>query len=141
MSDHLNQSELDLILSDGAFEMKESSEVQISGKRHSCGAFLVTIKGRPMMGPNAVHVIDTLEKLLEGMRGSVMIDLSRCQYLSSIALGFVANLAVEKKAKGAQIVLFGLSEQVRNIIHILELDRILVIRDDLEEAIRAATAP
>ena len=75
----------------------------------------------------AAH-IDAPERLL-------VLDFSRCDYISSAGLRSILIAAKKCKANGTDLVLAGMNPTVREVFRVSGFDRMLVIEPDMESAI------
>lgn len=64
----------------------------------------------------------------------IIVDCSNLNYISSAGLGVFMSYIEEFEANGVQLVIFGLSEKVKNVFKILGLDQLLNIVKTREEA-------
>ena len=70
----------------------------------------------------------------------VLLDLSGMRFLDSSGLGFFLSCLRKVMAKGGDLKLCGMSEQVRAVFELLRMQRILEIYDTREDALRAFQA-
>ena len=73
---------------------------------------------------------------LEQGRSTVVVDLSRTEYVDSAGLGTLVLLNKEARAVGGCLVLAGLSDHVRDLLRLVRLDEVFTIAATLEEAAR-----
>lgn len=80
---------------------------------------------------------DAFEELQEAQRMNVAVDLSKVSYISSAGWGvFVGELRRFRNNDG-DIILAGMSREVREVYNLLELHAILQSFNDVETAIAA----
>jgi anti-sigma B factor antagonist len=89
---------------------------------------------------NRAEVRQHVRSQLEQGRATVIVDLSRTEYVDSAGLGTLVLLNKEARAAGGCLVLAGLSEHVRDLLRLVRLDEVFTIAATVEDATRAATA-
>jgi anti-sigma B factor antagonist len=67
----------------------------------------------------------------------LVLDLSKCQYLTSVMLAVLVNYKKRCSAQGGDIKLACLNSLVRGIVEKTNLDRIFGIYDSVEAAVQA----
>ncbi len=87
---------------------------------------------------NRSEVRQRVRAQLEQGRPTVVIDLSRTQYVDSAGLGTLVLLNKEARAAGGCLVLAGLSDHVRDLLRLVRLDEVFTIAATVEEAARVA---
>jgi anti-sigma B factor antagonist len=73
---------------------------------------------------------------LEQGRSTVVVDLSRTEYVDSAGLGTLVLLNKEARAAGACLVLAGLSDHVRDLLRLVRLDEVFTIAASVDEAMK-----
>ncbi|MGH3344357.1 MAG: STAS domain-containing protein [Carbonactinosporaceae bacterium] len=66
---------------------------------------------------------------------SLVVDLSKTDYLDSTALGVLIGVLRQTKALGGQLRLAGLQRRVRQVFHITHLNELFAIYDTAEDAL------
>jgi anti-sigma B factor antagonist len=87
---------------------------------------------------NRAEVRQRVRAQLEQGRATVVVDLSRTEYVDSAGLGTLVLLNKEARAAGGCLVLAGLSDHVRDLLRLVRLDEVFTIAATVEEAARAA---
>jgi anti-sigma B factor antagonist len=87
---------------------------------------------------NRAEVRQRVRSQLEQGRATVIVDLSRTEYVDSAGLGTLVLLNKEARAAGGCLVLAGLSDHVRDLLRLVRLDEVFTIAATVEEAARAA---
>jgi len=64
----------------------------------------------------------------------IMVDCEKLDYISSAGLGVFMSYINDMEEKGIMLVIYGLSDKVRNVFQILGLDQLLKITDSEGEA-------
>lgn len=65
----------------------------------------------------------------------VVLDLSRVEYVPSLALGALVSLLRRLKGDGRRLLLVGIHPEVRATLAVTRLDKLFEIRTSLEEAL------
>jgi anti-anti-sigma factor len=65
-----------------------------------------------------------------------VIDLASVSFLQSLALGLMLHAFNTCKAHGRRFKLAGLQPQVRQVLSVTRLDRVLPLADNVEAAMR-----
>jgi anti-sigma B factor antagonist len=85
---------------------------------------------------NRAEVRQRVRAQLEQGRATVVVDLSRTEYVDSAGLGTLVLLNKEARAAGGCLVLAGLSDHVRDLLRLVRLDEVFTIASTVEEATR-----
>jgi anti-sigma B factor antagonist len=85
---------------------------------------------------NRAEVRQRVRSQLELGRATVVVDLSRTEYVDSAGLGTLVLLNKEARAAGGCLVLAGLSDHVRDLLRLVRLDEVFTIAATVEEAAR-----
>lgn len=72
---------------------------------------------------------------LEQGRATVVVDLSRTEYVDSAGLGTLVLLNKEARAAGGCLVLAGLTDHVRDLLRLVRLDEVFTIAATVGEAV------
>ncbi len=86
---------------------------------------------------NRAEVRQRVRAQLEQGRSTVVVDMSRTEYVDSAGLGTLVLLNKEARAAGGCLVLAGLSDHVRDLLRLVRLDEVFTIAATVEEAARA----
>jgi stage II sporulation protein AA (anti-sigma F factor antagonist) len=80
--------------------------------------------------------IDISKNLFEGILGPswpqmrVVLDMDKCQYVDSSAIGWLIATNREFKKGGGAVVLYGVQQSVRQVLDLLKVGRVVPIVDD-----------
>ena len=85
---------------------------------------------------NRAEVRQRVRAQLEQGRATVVVDLSRTEYVDSAGLGTLVLLNKEARAAGGCLVLAGLSDHVRDLLRLVRLDEVFTIAATVEAAAR-----
>jgi anti-sigma B factor antagonist len=83
---------------------------------------------------NRAEVRQRVRAQLEQGRATVVVDLSRTEYVDSAGLGTLVLLNKEARAAGGCLVLAGLSDHVRDLLRLVRLDEVFTITATVQEA-------
>jgi anti-sigma B factor antagonist len=70
----------------------------------------------------------------------IAVDLAQVAFLSSAGLGGLITLHKLCASKGGRLVVFGIQEQILDLMKMTRLDRLLVIAPDRDAAVQKAGA-
>ena len=92
-----------------------------------------------LTGPISVHTyeqLDTaLDELLKKKHYNLVVDLAGVRYVSSAGAGVLMNFLTQSRENGGGLVLINLTQGVREIFELLNLQGVLPIAADLPAAI------
>ena len=99
-------------------------------------SYIIGIAG-DLDASSAILLDQEIEKVLNFETRKILIDCGKLEYISSAGLGVFMSYLQELKEKNVKMVLYGLSEKVKNVFKILGLDSILTIVQSKTEAVEA----
>lgn len=105
--------------------------VSISNRKEN-NCYILAINGE-VDASSSIHLDNALGEAIKANE-NILVDCNKLIYISSAGLGVFMSYIQEMKEKEIKLVLFGLSDKVKNVFHILGLDQLLLIEDTLEEA-------
>ncbi|UCS94110.1 STAS domain-containing protein [Echinicola marina] len=85
---------------------------------------------------NSVELDEAIGELLNKNHKKILVDGSRLEYISSAGLGVFMSYLEDFEEQGVQFLIYGLSEKVINVFHILGLDQLITIKANKEEALQ-----
>lgn len=80
-----------------------------------------------------------LYTLISSSGNNFVVNMSKCDFLASIAIGIIVNFNVKVKEKGGKVVFCCLTQQAQTIFKITQIVKILTVRDTQEEALQVFT--
>ncbi len=80
-----------------------------------------------------------INSLVEDNHNSIILDFSRIDYLSSAGMRLLLSFTKKLKAKNGHLVIFGIDDDVMEIIKMAGFERILTICGLEEEALRVSS--
>ncbi|MCG8319094.1 MAG: STAS domain-containing protein [Cytophagales bacterium] len=83
---------------------------------------------------SSIHLDKALRKAIEQNFKKILIDCNNLSYISSAGLGVFMSYIQDFQSQNINLVLFGLSDKVKNVFEILGLDQLLKISKNLEDA-------
>ena len=83
---------------------------------------------------SSLHLDAAIEKGIASEK-NIVVDLTELNYISSAGLGVFISYLTEAQAKNIKIILFGLSEKVKQVFEILGLLELLIVKETKEEAL------
>jgi anti-anti-sigma factor len=81
-----------------------------------------------------------LAPLRQDPPGGILVDLSEVKYFASVFISFLLKCHLLVKKHGAELVLSGASEPVRELLHQTGLDTLWALYPDRKEAMAALSA-
>lgn len=132
-TDHINQSELEAILTDFEPEIRpEKRSVQLS--KTDGGIPVISIKGR-VWPSSATNVVDKMIQFLGTRPIDVVFDVTNCEYLSSIALAVIQKIGHDRASTDHRVYLVGARDPVLRASQLIGLDHVVSFCDTMEQAI------
>lgn len=89
---------------------------------------------------NSVELDDAIQTLVQEDAKSILVDGTGLEYISSAGLGVFMSYLEEFEEKEIVMVIFGLSEKVHQVFHILGLDQLINIKTTIQEALEVVYA-
>jgi len=135
MSDTILQEQLDKILEESNKETKSKKGPVVTGEVLPSGNFLIAVDGWAIGIQDSSIVFSKICSLLDNIQGHIIINLKKCTYLSSIAIGDIAKLAVKELEQGYKVVFIEANDTIKDLIKLTGLNEMLSIFDTLDEAL------
>lgn len=83
---------------------------------------------------SSIHLDKALRKAIDQNFKKILVDCNNLNYISSAGLGVFMSYIQDFQSQNINLVLFGLSDKVKNVFEILGLDQLLKISKNLKEA-------
>ncbi|BDD11024.1 anti-sigma factor antagonist [Fulvitalea axinellae] len=83
---------------------------------------------------SSIYLDKAIQQALDNNHKKIMADLSGLEYISSAGLGVFMSYIEDFKNESVEFVIFGVSENVKNVFGILGLDSLMTICPSVEEA-------
>jgi anti-sigma B factor antagonist len=82
---------------------------------------------------SSIHLDNELSAAINENK-KILVDCSKLDYISSAGLGVFMSYINDMEERNIKMVLFGMSNKVKNVFQILGLDQLLKIVETSEEA-------
>lgn len=136
MGEIIRQEELDLLFKDQPPPPGDSPP-DMDARALPGGTVVLTIRGHIMSQTKSLHILDRVRELIKQRHPNLILDLSGCDYLSSILLGSIAKLASDGLGSGFRVLVSGANKTVRDIIRLTGLDReFLQLFETVDDAVK-----
>lgn len=109
-------------------------------KRHQGDVTVVTIQGVIKLGESARFFSEYFQELFQEETTSVLIDMTRIDYVDSTGLGELVGYLQRYENKGRRLGLLRPQSRILNLLKVTSLDRVFPIFDDEAEAIKTLSA-
>ena len=96
------------------------------------GILVIHIDGE-IDASSSLHLDNELGHALSSNK-KILIDCNKLHYISSAGLGVFMSYIHDMEERNVKMILFGMSNKVKNVFQILGLDQLLKIVDSREEA-------
>lgn len=132
---HLRRMTQDEVVAAGKFQGVEFS---IHGNLAAPHLPALHIKGR-IVGADAALLVNKVCCNFDDVGGSMILDLKECTFFSSVAVGFVVELAKQREENGGRLIIAAASRQIRQVIGMLGVGNAFRFCDTLEEGVKSTT--
>jgi anti-sigma B factor antagonist len=100
---------------------------------------VVGIEGKIPGEAEKKQVQDVLDKILAEGGRKVVVDLSKTEWMASAGIGALVGSRQAYVDVGAQIMLAGLTNRIKELVVIARLSEVFEIHENVEEALTAFT--
>ena len=104
----------------------------VDQNRHT---ILIVVKGR-IITTNYQPLENELEALSKGNPVNLILDLQNAEAIDSQGVGLLIKTRFDIVNKGGKIVLVGLTDRVRSVLHISGLEEYFLIASDQQNALQ-----
>jgi len=104
-------------------------------KRRIDNCTLLSVEGVIKLGESAEFFARALERALDEEEGNVLVDFSGINYIDSTGIGELVGYLGKFKDEGRKLILVNPSERIRKLLAISQLEKLFIIRDDLDSAL------
>jgi anti-anti-sigma factor len=136
----LDQGDIDALLrqfADSGARIADSGDIRYRMRLQQRGGVLWLQIDGIVMQPVPSEFTDRLKKLIDtGGIATALVDMRKCTYLCSSALGVLAMLLQGNRTVDGKVVLLGASEKIRRMMEIIGLGDYFVTVDREEDAAR-----
>jgi anti-anti-sigma factor len=114
-------------------------EVEVGELEHGIRA--ISVRGELDLS-TAPDLEEPLDKALESGDGSVLIDLSQCEFIDSTGIALIVRAwqRLDSGENGRALVLCSQNDQVRRVLEITGLELSIPVHQTRDEALAALTA-
>jgi anti-sigma B factor antagonist len=109
----------------------ESSQMKVQGRAGSrAGQHILKISG-----PIKYGSLEPLQEAIQEARAQgLILDLTDVPYMDSSAVGVLVQVYVSCRKSQRQLALVGVSDRVKNVLHLASVDILFNMYDSLPEA-------
>ena len=100
------------------------------------GLHFIAVNGEIDAG-SSIYLDNAFKSAIENGEKKIVADLSGLDYISSAGLGVFISHLDEFKLQSINMALFGINDTVKQVFDILGLEKLLIIEENREAAIRA----
>lgn len=135
--DELDQTELTRLLAESGVQLAAHTDARYAMRlSRKAGALWLIIEGM-VMQPVPNDFTDRLSELCqESAHPRAIVDLRRCTYLCSSALGVLAVMFQASASAGSRVLLLGASDKIVKVIRLIGLDGMFELIADEPAALR-----
>ena len=114
-------------------------EVKVGELEH--GVRAISVRGELDLS-TAPELEGPLEETLESGEGSVLIDLSQCEFIDSTGIALIVRAwqRLDSGANGRALVICSHNEQVRRVLEITGLELSIPVHETRDEALAAISS-
>jgi len=99
------------------------------------GVTVIELDGNVLGGPDATALNDTLHKLIEKKKKSVVVDLAGVQSMNSSGLSMLINGLTTMRNAGGELKLSGASKKIESLLVITKLTTVFELYPTVKKAI------
>lgn len=90
------------------------------------------ITGHTLDNSNVHEMVDMIITLQEKKYKYLLIDMSLLTFISSAGVGSILGTVETSRENGGDIIIYGISDNIKNVFEVLDLLDYLTIRDHYE---------
>ena len=90
------------------------------------------ITGHTLDNSNVHDMVDMITTLQEKKYKYILVDMSLLTFISSAGVGSILGTVETTRENGGDIIIYGASENIKNVFQVLDLLDYLTIRDHYE---------
>jgi anti-sigma B factor antagonist len=99
------------------------------------GVVVITLSGKIMGGPEAGHINDQINNLIDQGKKKIVIDLEKVEWMNSSGLGILIGAVQTLKNNEGHLVLIHVSDRINDLLRITKLINVFSILPDIDSAI------
>lgn len=100
--------------------------------------YIIKVEGE-VDASSSIYLDNKIGEVMKSHR-KILVDCEELKYISSAGLGVFMSYIHEMEEKNIKMVLFGLSDKVRNVFQILGLDQLIKMVESKEDAKKLVNA-
>jgi len=93
------------------------------------------VRGNLIGGPETVAVHEKVKQILGEKKNRIVIDLSDVAWINSSGLGMLMGCLTSVKNAGAEMILTGVTDKVKNLFVITKLITLFDVFETVQEAV------
>jgi anti-sigma B factor antagonist len=98
---------------------------------------IIEPKGKIMGGPESTALHDLLHELIEQDKKSVVIDLSKVDWMNSTGLGLLISGLTTLRKSGGELKLANVTDKIQSLLTITKLVTVFKTFDTVDEAVNS----
>lgn len=95
--------------------------------------FIIKLDG-DVDASSSIHLDNAISEAIKKNHKKILVDCNKLNYISSAGLGVFMSYIQDFQSQKINLILFGLSDKVKNVFEILGLDQLLQIAENFEDA-------
>lgn len=131
----LSQNELDQLIAESTKNLPVHHRAHVTGKHLERDILYIKIAGLALGTDDSAYVIDQVSRLTESITNHIVVDISDCVYLSSLAIGSLLKLACNRQKNNKLLVINGANATIKGVLSLLSLEKLLPISANCDEAV------
>lgn len=141
MAENLTPDELTNLMRDVHWEGPRHDERYQMFLEHRNGFLFLVVVGR-VLQPVPDEFSDRIKQVFKKVpNAKVVVDLTKCDYLASAALGFLVDFFNVSTSTGARVVMLKPNDRVRAIVGLLGLNQFFSLVNSEQEAFDRLSSP
>ncbi|HMA63543.1 MAG TPA: STAS domain-containing protein [Chitinispirillaceae bacterium] len=130
----IDQPELNALLGELS-DKKNNVEKLFTAELLQPGILLVTVSGRILGQCESLEIIRKISDTSVGRELYMILNLSRCSYLSSLVLGALARIAENSIKANKKICAFGANDTIIDLLNLTMFNEFIELRQSLDDAV------
>ncbi len=130
----IDQTELNALLGELS-DKKNKIEKLFTAELLQPGILLVTVSGRILGQCESLEIIRKISDTSAGRELYMILNLSQCNYLSSLVLGALARIAENSIKANKKICAFGANDTIIDLLNLTMFNEFIELRQSLDDAV------
>lgn len=116
--------------------MSQRPVLQITSEEHpDPGTQVISLSGKLLGTPEAYEMLEETRERIQGGAPRVCLRMEGVTMINSSGAGVIAALYTSAHNQGGEVVLIGLDERCRKVVHMMRIDGFVRMADTLAEAL------